>query len=294
MADETAIAVLNTGVPAAAQRRGIDESQWNTLAQSLYPGARPDSVILVIDYCRARRLDPLKKPCHIVPIEVKDTRTSRYEWRDVVMPGIYEQRTTAQRTGEYLGRSAAAWGPEIDYKGIKAFEYCDLTIYRYHAKAPNCRIEFPIRVYFREVVNLDRDGKPNRRWTKAPIQMHLKCTEAAGLREAFPDEIGGEQTAEEMHGARIGDGDDAAILDVAPLPPAPDGYEAWRDDLASAADEGRDRLRAAWRDSRADLRDYLTRSDPSTITAWRTRAADADQRLTPDADATEAPPEAQP
>jgi hypothetical protein len=59
-------------------------------------------------------------------------------------------------------------------------------------------------VYFTEVVAL-KDGRPNERWAKAPIQMLTKCCEAAGLREAFPDEFGGEATAEEMDGQQRGD-----------------------------------------------------------------------------------------
>jgi hypothetical protein len=47
----------------------------------LFPGANPNSVLLVWDYCLARKLDPLKKPCHIVPMEVKDAKTGTYEWR---------------------------------------------------------------------------------------------------------------------------------------------------------------------------------------------------------------------
>jgi phage recombination protein Bet len=155
---------------------------------------------MVVDYCKARKLDPMKKPCHIVPMNVKDAKTNSYNWRDVVMPGIYEYRTTAQRTGEYLGHSAPEFGPEIDYKGVKAPAWCAMTMYRRHAEG---RIEFPVRVYFSEAVSLDKNASPNSRWSKAPIQMLTKCAEAAGLREAFPDEFGGEATAEEMEGQGV-------------------------------------------------------------------------------------------
>lgn len=78
-------------LPPAVARRGINEAQWRTL-MNLFPGAKGPSVLMVWDYCVARTLDPLKKPCHIVPMDVNGV------WRDVVMPGIYELRTTAMRT----------------------------------------------------------------------------------------------------------------------------------------------------------------------------------------------------
>ena len=105
----TAIEKPPAALPDPVIRRGVNEAQWRTLCNSLYPGAKAQSVLMVIDYCAARRLDPLKKPCHIVPMEVKVGNV--YEWRDVVMPGIYELRTTAQRTGEYLGHAKAEYGP---------------------------------------------------------------------------------------------------------------------------------------------------------------------------------------
>lgn len=184
-------------------KRGIDEFQWSTLKNSLFPGARPESVLMVIDYCRARKLDPMKKPCHIVPMRVKDQKTGDYDWRDVVMPGIYEYRTTAMRTGNYLGHSKPEYGPIVEEFGVDAPVWCEMTMYR---RATNGdRIEFPVRVYFRESCNtkFDKELKKdvaNDRWSKAPIQMLTKVTEAAGLREAFPDEFGGETTAEEMEG----------------------------------------------------------------------------------------------
>jgi phage recombination protein Bet len=193
-------------LPAVVKRRGVSEAQWLTLCNNLYPGANPKSVLMVLDYCAARKLDPMKKPCHIVPMSVKDARTGKYEYRDVVMPGIYEFRTTAHRTGDYLGHSRPEYGPVIDVKGVSAPEWCEMTIYRL---VRGTRVEFPVRCYFREVVVLTKDGKVNDRWTRAPIQMTTKCTEAAGIREAFPEEVGGEHTEEEMAGR---------VIDMGPSP----------------------------------------------------------------------------
>jgi hypothetical protein len=53
--------------------------------------------MMALDYCRARQLDPLLKPVHLVPMSVKDSRTGKSEWRDVVMPGIGLYRIQADR-----------------------------------------------------------------------------------------------------------------------------------------------------------------------------------------------------
>lgn len=182
------------------EERGVTPSQWHTLSKSLFPGAKPESVLLAVDYCRARKLDPMKKPCHIVPMRVKDARTGDWRWRDVILPGIYELRTTAQRTGEYMGHSKPEYGPEVAVFGVTAPEYCEMTVYRWNAAAKS-RTEFPVRAYFREVCGTKKqDGNEvaNDRWARAPVQMLTKVTESWGLREAFPDEIGGEHTVEEV------------------------------------------------------------------------------------------------
>lgn len=193
-------------LPAPVARRGIDEAAWRTAMTSLFPGAKPESVLMVFDYCKARKLDPLKKPCHIVPMQVSDGDGNKV-WRDVVMPGIYEYRTTAQRTGDYMGHSKPEYGPEVEFLGITVPQWCEMTIYRW-SKAAKVRTEYPVRVYFRECAGTRKDFKTkevmlNQRWQTAPIQMMTKVCEAAGLREAFPDEFGGEHTFEEMEGMVI-------------------------------------------------------------------------------------------
>lgn len=194
-------------LPAPVARRGITEAAWRTAMNSLFPGAKPESVLMVFDYCAARKLDPLKKPCHIVPMQVRDAQSGEYVWRDVVMPGIYEYRTTATRTGLYMGHSKPEYGPQIEYLGVKAPEWCDITVFRWNKEAQQ-RAEYPVRVLFSEIAATKKDKKSgeirvNERWTKAPVQMMTKCTEAAGLREAFPDELGGTHTVEEMEGREV-------------------------------------------------------------------------------------------
>lgn len=247
----------NLELPAPVRRRNIDEAQWRTLCGSLYPGAKSESILAVIDYCRARHLDPMKKPCHIVPMEVKVAGSNRYEWRDVVMAGIYEYRTTAIRTGKYLGHSPYKYGEDLDQFGVTAPEWCEVTIYRHHPSAG--KIEFPVRVYFAEVVAL-KDDKANKRWSKAPRQMLTKCTEAAGLREAFPDEFGGTHTLEEMEGHRIESPDEApqgpkpatrrSEKEEAPMPGVQEGeFTEGTEEASTAGDATEERERGGTTDA---------------------------------------------
>jgi phage recombination protein Bet len=265
-------------LPEPVARRGITEWQWRTLMNSLYPGAKGESVLLVWDYCKSRQLDPMKKPCHIVPMEVKVG--DKYEWRDVVMPGVYELRTTAQRTGEYLGHSKAEYGPSVELGGVTAPAWCEMTMFRWNAKL-GMKTEFPVRVLFNEVVATKRDGKANARWTKAPVQMLTKCAEAAGLREAFPDEVGGVATEEEMDGQR-------AITVPATAPAAapleggsglvkPEGYDEWISELVAAANASGATLAATWKGAQPFLRHYLLAAEPESWDSLKARADVVDQ-----------------
>ncbi len=209
----------NALVPAPAARRGIDESAWNALVTSIYPGANENSVLLAWDYCKARGLDPLKKPAHIVPMSIYDTHTREYVWRDVIMPGIYEIRTTAARTGEYAGQDDPIFGPEIKYKNVTAPEWCRVTVYRLvqHKRVPFSHTEF-----FTEAVTVKKRGQGagevNAMWTRRPRGQLAKCAEAGALRKAFPEELGGQMTREEMEGGTIDAGEVERVDTVEEIP----------------------------------------------------------------------------
>jgi hypothetical protein len=48
-----------------------DDQLISVLESSVFPGAKRESIALVIGYCKAAGLDPLQKPVHIVPMSVK-------------------------------------------------------------------------------------------------------------------------------------------------------------------------------------------------------------------------------
>ncbi|MDE3023251.1 MAG: phage recombination protein Bet [Pseudomonadota bacterium] len=199
----------------------LNESELiQVLKNSLYPGAKDESIKLVIGYCHASNLDPMQKPVHIVPMNVKDARTGEYEWRDVIMPGIGLYRIQAARAGkgaEYAGISEPEYGEEItetlDGCEINYPRWCRVTVRRL---LPNGSIaEFTAREFWKENYAM-KGGKeksiaPNAMWFKRPYAQIAKCAEAQALRKGFP-EIGSQPTAEEMEGK---DFDNSSIIDGA-------------------------------------------------------------------------------
>lgn len=190
--------------PALEERFGIDQAGWRALVEAVFPNARrPESVILALSYCKARRLDVFKKVVHIVPIWDKE----RQEMVDTVWPGIAELRTTAFRTGVYAGRDKSEFGPtrteKVGKEELSFPEWCQATVYRL---VSGQRMAFPgPQVYWKECyAQFKRDDPtPNSMWMKRPFGQIDKCAEAAALRAAFPEEIGGEYAAEEIGGETI-------------------------------------------------------------------------------------------
>lgn len=197
---------LPANIQTALKERNIDLAVWSTLQNSVFPGAKDESIILAVDYCKARKLDILKKPCHIVPMQVtlsgekeRGSDGKLYDkkiWRDVIMPGIYEQRITAFRTGQMAGQDEPVFGETISFKGVDAPEWCRVTVYRF---INGERCAFSHTEYFSEACATTKEGKLNSMWSKRPRGQLAKCAEAGALRKAFPDELGGVITAEEIN-----------------------------------------------------------------------------------------------
>ena len=188
----------------------IDPHIWSTLKNSLYTGARDESILMVLDYCKAGNLDPLQKPVHIVPMSVKNAQTGKYEFKDTIMAGIGLYRIQAARSNQYAGVSEPEYGALItaNLGGINFTypEWCKVTVRKIvHGSI----VEFSAKEYWIE--NYATSGRdslaPNTMWKKRPYGQIAKCAEAQALRKAFPEIVSQQTTAEEMEGKSLNEFD---------------------------------------------------------------------------------------
>jgi len=129
-------------------------------------------------------LDPIKK--EIIPV---------YHWngkaeKEVLTPitTVAGLRTVASRGGEYLGSS------DVKYKEDEKGNLISATITVYKAsRILKEKIETTATAYYKEFGN-----DTNNIWKKMPKHMLGKCAEALALRKAFPTQLNGLYTTEEM------------------------------------------------------------------------------------------------
>ena len=204
------VTLYQTPLPPAAEQRGTSPEAWHVLKTVLYPGAGDEIVCTILDYCRARDLDPLKKPFHIVP--VWDSKLKREV--EGIWPSIGETRITAMRTGEYAGMRGMDHGEEVTRRfgsvEITFPLWAQCTVYRMIG-GTRCEFVGP-KVYWLETFAKAQGGAPNRMWQQRPFGQLDKCAEAAALRAAFPEEAGTTPTAEEMEGQAVHFGPSGAKL----------------------------------------------------------------------------------
>lgn len=239
----TAVALAPTRLPlspAIAKEFDLDAATWRVLVDQIFPSAKTkEAVLMALSYCKSRNLDIMKRPVHIVPMYSKVQK----RMVETVWPGIAEVRTTASRTKSYAGMDPIEFGPEktetfegivtkYDQQGneigtekskvtITFPMWASCTVYRV---VGGHRVAFNAKVFWLEACAREKSGVPNAMWQKRPYGQLDKCVEAAALRRAFPEELGNEYTADEMHG-QIAD-DPLGLMAPTqsgppPAPPAP-------------------------------------------------------------------------
>ena len=243
----------------------MDEPRMiEVLRSSLYPGAKDESIRLVLGYCKAAGLDPFQKPVHIVPMWDKNTR----DMRDVVMPGIELYRTKAARTGQYAGCSEPEFGPDVTQvlggAEVTFPAWCRVTVRRFVSGA---LAEFTaVERWTENYATAKRDSaQPNAMWSKRPYGQLAKCAEAQALRKGFP-EIGSGPTADEMAGKAID-------VDTLPTTPAAGPDDVLLTAARESAMNGTEAFRAYWKALAAPYREQLRDVLPSLKEA--AEAADA-------------------
>lgn len=180
--------------------------------------ASNEALTLLMDYCHARKFDPMMKPLHIVPVWDSESR----KYVEQLWPSIHQFRVVAHRTGVYSGHEVPEWGDMIELKlgemRIYVPEWCRFTVYR--ADKYGEKNAFPVEVFWEEAyAKKGQSSEPNYMWAKRPKGQLLKCAESAALRAAFPEEIGAD-TGGLLYSAEEMEGRDINVVDISPDRPA--------------------------------------------------------------------------
>jgi len=194
------VTIKKDSLEASLELRGVDKRQFRVIKEVLYPNVQKDETLLMaLDYCKARKLDIFKRSIQIVPIWNSKTK----QMEDTIWPSISEIRTTATRTGQYAGCSEGEFGDEIieNLNGTetKYPKWCKVIVYRIVAGS---KCEFSAKLFWKEAYKTAKNDTtaPNSMWLKRAYAQLEKCAEAAALRKAFPEEIGNDFIAEEAFG----------------------------------------------------------------------------------------------
>lgn len=168
----------------------FDDAQLKVIKNTLCPGISDEELELFAHVCRQCKLDPFLKQIYAIMRKEKQ-KDGSYKQKMVIQASIDGLRLTADRTGKYVpGRESTF---EYDNQGrlYKATSYI-----KKQAKDGSWHEVSSSALY-----NEFKPAFANNFWDKFPHIMLAKAAEAQALRKAFPAEMCGLLSEEEMHQA---------------------------------------------------------------------------------------------
>lgn len=155
--------------------------QVDLIRKQIAPNAKNDELQLFLYQCRRTGLDPLTRQIYCI----------HRGGRMTIQTSIDGFRVIAERSGTYAGQDEPIWVDDENGLPVK----CTVTVYRF---APNGQ-RYPAGVgvaYFKEYY-----PNPQNLQKSMPHTMISKVAEALALRKAFPQDLSGLYTNDEMNQA---------------------------------------------------------------------------------------------
>ena len=176
--------------------------QVDLIKRQICPGATDDELKMFLWDCQRSRLDPFARQIYSIERNEKflDDKTQQWRWRKkrVTQISIDGFRLIAERTGDYAGQLGPQWcGADGAWRDV----WTD-TEPPAAARVAALRKDFEQPLWtpaaFAEYAVKNDKGEPTGQWRKMPAVMIAKCAEALALRRAFPRDLSGFYTDDEM------------------------------------------------------------------------------------------------
>lgn len=183
---------------ASALAVSTDQTQWAphqraALTQIGVDEATEGDLAVFLNYAQRTGLDPFSRQIYM--IGRYDSRLGTKKW--TIQASIDGLRIIAQRSGEYAGQVGPEWcGPDGQWKDVWLKREAPTA-----ARVGVLRKGFAQPLYAVALLNeyaQTYKDKLGGLWGSKPAVMLAKCAEALALRKAFPMDLSGIYTAEEM------------------------------------------------------------------------------------------------
>jgi phage recombination protein Bet len=174
-----------------AEQTGYERGQVDLVKTTIARDATDEELLFFLNVCQRSGLDPFAKQIYLIK------RWDSKAGREIATPqtSIDGYRLIADRTDRYTpGREPT-------------FTYADGSSIPHSATAYVKKLaggvwhEVAATAHYAEYAQTKKDGSPTQFWRDKPHLMLAKCAEALALRRAFPAELSGVYTREEMEQA---------------------------------------------------------------------------------------------
>lgn len=172
------------------------EEQETIRREFLRPSKREPTeseVRTFIHHCERTGLSPFDR--HIYASFRWDRNTNGERMQ--VMATIDGFRAVAERSGKYLGQDGPYWTGDGKWSDVwledKPPGAAKVGVWKQGAKAPTNGV-----AHFKEYAQRNKSGGLTGLWPTMPANQLAKCAEALALRKAFPNQLSGIYTTEEM------------------------------------------------------------------------------------------------